>query len=247
MSKKAITIIAGGESYSNLATFDSIEELNKTVRYYKEKFHTKLTKSTLLVLDQLHRYSCVYLGVSFRTKNNIAKSLDISRKTVQRACRVLEDLAIIKQLETKRKSDMRQSSNVIQILPIEEDVQQEQENKVENCPTKKTTPSLTKNIKDIRTEYVDQFEKYASIFFHDHKTISELKKIAIIHSRINSICEKTAKSLSLECLKVLIAKLKSKPISNVCGYFNGVCRKRMRSARIKHLWEECWNTLNPIN
>ncbi|BCB03498.1 helix-turn-helix domain-containing protein [Bacillus sp. KH172YL63] len=240
MSKKAITIIAGEESYSNLTTFDCIEDLNKTVRYYKEQFQTKLTKSAVLVLDQLHRYSCVYLGVSFRTKNNIAKSLDISRKTVQRACRVLEDLGIIKQLETKRKSDMRQSSNVIQILPIEEDVQQEQKNTAENCPTKKTTPSLTQKIKDIRIEYVDQFEKYASIFFHDSKTIRELKKISIVHSRINSICENTAKSLSLECLKVLIAKIKSKPISNPRGYFHGICKRRMKTAHIRQLWDEYW-------
>jgi DNA-binding transcriptional regulator YhcF (GntR family) len=242
MSKNAITIIASEESYKNLATFDSIEELNKTVREYKEKFHSKLTKSTLLVLDQLHRYSCVYLGVSFRTKNNIAKSLDISRKTVQRACRLLEDLGIIKQFETKRKSDMRQSSNAIQIIPQEEDVQQDSDNEVKKCPTKKTTSqSLIQNNKDIRIDHVDQFEKYASIFFHDVNTIRELKKISIIHTRINSIQGNHAKSLSLECLKVLIAKLKSKPISRVCGFFNGICRKRMRSVKIKQLWDECWS------
>jgi DNA-binding transcriptional regulator YhcF (GntR family) len=249
MSKTAITIIAGEESYSNLSTFDSLEELNKTVRYYKEQFYSKLTKSTLLVLDQLHRYSCVYLGVSFRTKNNIAKSLEISRKTVQRACRLLEDLGIIKQLETKRKSDMRQSSNVIQILPQKEDVQQE-------CPTKKTTSTLKQNhIKDIRkdepsdspeelpvSDWVDSsFAKYGMSFFPNTQ-IEELWKIAYIHSKILKLDSRTLIEQANHAIKQLVRKMKGKGrVESVNGYFNGICKRRFKSVQIINLWDECWS------
>ena len=37
MKKQGITIIAGNETYENLATFKTVDELNKTVRAYKEK------------------------------------------------------------------------------------------------------------------------------------------------------------------------------------------------------------------
>lgn len=134
MSKKAITIIASEETYRNLSTFNDIDELNKTVRQYKE-IH-KLNKNTVRVLDLLHRYSAKYKGVSFRTKNNIANELKISRRTVIRACQTLESLGIIKQYEMKRNSDMQQTSNAIVIQPI---VTQEEPTIRENCHSKKTT------------------------------------------------------------------------------------------------------------
>src|SRR5690606_39998209 len=102
MAKQAITVIASKETFKNLSTFTNVKELNKAVRYYKEKFADQFTKSTIAVLDLLHKYSAKYTGVSFQTKNNIAKTLGVSRKTVQRACNVLESLGIIKQDEIKQ-------------------------------------------------------------------------------------------------------------------------------------------------
>jgi hypothetical protein len=260
MSKRAITIIADEESYSNLSTFDSIEELNKTVRFYKEKFRTDVSKSTILVLDQLHRYSCVYLGVSFRTKNNIAKSLDISRKTVQRACRLLEDLGTIKQHETKRKSDMRQSSNVIQILPIEEDVQQDQANLERKCPTRKTTSVLKQNNTNIRTEPVAssnnrcessleskyipnwinvEFYKAAKPYFELDK-IEEMWKISVIHSRINKLQSNHLILASLDSLRVLVRKMKKTLISNPMGFYNGVSLRIQKGIKVRSMFEDFW-------
>ncbi|MCZ0704107.1 HTH domain-containing protein [Natronobacillus azotifigens] len=77
------------------------------------------------VLDTLHRYSAKYQGVSFRTKNNLAIELKISRRTVIRACQKLESLGIIRQHDMKRKSDMKQTSNAIVIQPIQQNVTQE--------------------------------------------------------------------------------------------------------------------------
>lgn len=113
MSKKAITIIANEESYKNLATFTTIEELNKTVRHYRDNFKDQLNKNAIAILDILHRYSAKYTGCSFRAKQNIADDLNISRRTVIRACQLLESLGIIKQYETKRNSDKQQTSNAI--------------------------------------------------------------------------------------------------------------------------------------
>ncbi|MBG9841749.1 cytosolic protein [Bacillus tropicus] len=151
--KQGITIIAGNETYENLATFKTIDELNKTVRAYKEKFADQLNKTQLAVLNKLHNYSSKFFGVSFRTKKNIAEDLNISRRTVIRVCLHLESLGIIKQLEMKRNSDMRQTSNAIVIQPIiveEQVVTQAPIKNEEKCHTNKTTPvSLKQNIKDI--------------------------------------------------------------------------------------------------
>ncbi|OTY36231.1 helix-turn-helix domain-containing protein, partial [Bacillus thuringiensis] len=151
--KKSITIIAGNETYENLATFKTVDELNKTVRAYKEKFVDQLNKTQLAVLNKLHNYSSKFFGVSFRTKKHIAEDLNISRRTVIRVCLHLESLGIIKQLEMKRKSDMRQTSNAIVIQPIiveEQVVTQAPIKNEEKCHTNKTTTkTLKQNIKDI--------------------------------------------------------------------------------------------------
>jgi DNA-binding Lrp family transcriptional regulator len=118
MAKQKIQIIASEETYKNLQTFADISELNEAVRAHKERFKDDLTKSAVKVLDLLHRYSAKYTGVSFLLKNTIAKELEISRRTVIRACQQLESLGIIRQYEMKRKTDMMQTSNAIVIQPI---------------------------------------------------------------------------------------------------------------------------------
>jgi DNA-binding Lrp family transcriptional regulator len=236
MAKKPITIIASEETYKNLSTFQSIEELNKTVRQYKENFKTKLSKSTVAVLDQLHRYSAKYIGVSFRTKNHIAEGLDISRKTVQRACKVLEDLGIIKQLEMKRKSDMRQTSNAIIILPIVNDVQQDIPKIKEECPTIKTTPVLKQNIIKERNEPLSadfvsnkvpkQFSNYVQYFYNNRHTVEELFSVVSIQTRyFYHYSEYDRVSLGLEAFKQMIRNIKlGKKIKNVFGYYFGIVK-----------------------
>lgn len=201
--KKNITIIAGNETYENLATFKTVDELNKTVRAYKEKFVDLLNKTQLAVLNKLHNYSSKFFGVSFRTKKHIAEDLNISRRTVIRVCLHLESLGIIKQLEMKRKSDMRQTSNAIVIQPIiveEQVVTQAPIKNEEKCHTNKTTTkTLKQNIKDINkrnsnensniseenikdANFVahwvpERFVSLVSSFYSESKTIQELWKV----------------------------------------------------------------------
>lgn len=201
--KQGITIIAGNETYENLATFKTVDELNKTVRAYKEKFVDQLNKTQLAVLNKLHNYSSKFFGVSFRTKKHIAEDLNISRRTVIRVCLHLESLGIIKQLEMKRKSDMRQTSNAIVIQPIiveEQVVTQAPIKNEEKCHTNKTTTkTLKQNIKDINkrnsnennttpeenikeADFVahwvpERFVSLVSSFYSESKTIQELWKV----------------------------------------------------------------------
>ncbi|UQD53886.1 helix-turn-helix domain-containing protein (plasmid) [Bacillus methanolicus] len=116
--KRAIEIIASEETFANLATFETIEQLNETVRAYKRQFADQLNKTELAVLDVLHRYSAKYTGVSFLRKSKIGELIGKSRRTIIRVCKRLEALGIIRQYEMKRPSDMQQTSNAIVIQPV---------------------------------------------------------------------------------------------------------------------------------
>lgn len=116
--KRGIALIASEETFINLQTFNTVEQLNQAVRDYKDIYEFDLGKNDIRVLDLLKMYSCKYKGVSFLSKSSIADKLELSRRTIIRICQKFESLGIIKQLEMKRKSNMNQTSNAIIIQPI---------------------------------------------------------------------------------------------------------------------------------
>ncbi|OPD57581.1 cytosolic protein [Bacillus anthracis] len=204
--KNRIDVIANEESFHNLSSFKDVEELNKTVRAYRDIIRmsikrTDVQSKLITLLEILKRHSCKYVGVSFLCKNRIAEKMEVSYKTVQRLMKKLVDLDMIKQIAMKRKKDMLQTSNAIIINPIVEEVS----NKVDaerpkKCPTIKTKPvSLKQNIKDINirnsnensntpeenikeANFVahwvpERFVSLVSSFYNESKTIQELWKV----------------------------------------------------------------------
>lgn len=113
------TLLNTVDTYLSLQPFKDVEELNNNTIEIREMYNDQLTPSTKQVLDVLHRYSCKYPGVSYRSKTKMADELGISRKTVTRACKQLEDLGIIKQYELKRHNgDKRRSADAIVFMPV---------------------------------------------------------------------------------------------------------------------------------
>ncbi|WP_410985915.1 helix-turn-helix domain-containing protein [Bacillus paranthracis] len=206
MEKKRIDVIATKESFHNLSSFKDVEELNKTVRTYRDTIRmsikrTDVQSKLITLLEILKRHSCKYVGVSFLCKNRIAEKMEISYKTVQRLMKKLVDLEMIKQIAMKRTKDMLQTSNAIIIQPVVEEVSNKVDTKSPTkCPTIKTTPiSLKQNIKDINKrnsnensntpeENIEQadfvahwvpkrFVSLVSSFYSESKTIQELWKV----------------------------------------------------------------------
>ncbi|MGH0787829.1 helix-turn-helix domain-containing protein [Bacillus cereus] len=206
MEKKCIDVIASEESFRNLSPFIELEELNKTIRTYRDIIRMSIkrtdVKSKLIaLLEILKRYSCKYVGVSFLCKNSIAHMMEVSYKTVQRLMKKLVDLDMIKQVAMKRTKDMLQTSNAIIIQPIVEEASDKVDTKSPTkCPTIKTKPvSLKQNIKDInkrnsnensntpeenmeQADFVAHWvpERFISLvrsFYSESKTIQELWKV----------------------------------------------------------------------
>ncbi|MED3484937.1 helix-turn-helix domain-containing protein [Bacillus toyonensis] len=206
MEKKRIDVIASKESFLNLSPFIELEELNTTIRAYRDTIRMSIKRSDvqsklITLLEILKRHSCKYVGVSFLCKNRIAGKMEVSYKTVQRLMKKLVDLNIIKQVAMKRTKDMLQTSNAIIIQPIVKEVSHKVDTKSPTkCPTIKTTPvSLKQNIKDInkrnsnensntpeenieQADFVahwvpERFVSLTSSFYNEYKTIQELWKV----------------------------------------------------------------------
>ncbi|MEB8690398.1 helix-turn-helix domain-containing protein [Bacillus cereus] len=206
MEKRCIDVIASEEAFRNLSPFIELEELNKTIRTYRDNIRmsikrTDVQSKLITLLEILKRHSCKYVGVSFLCKNSIADIMEVSYKTVQRLMKKLVDLEMIKQVAMKRKKDMLQTSNAIIIQPIVEEVSDKVDTKSPTkCPTIKTKPIFLKqNIKDINKrnsnehsntleENIEQAdfvahwvpERFVSLvnsFYSESKIIQELWKV----------------------------------------------------------------------
>ncbi|HDR6286461.1 TPA: helix-turn-helix domain-containing protein [Bacillus cereus] len=206
MERKRIDVIATKESFHNLSSFKDVEELNKTIRTYRDNIRmsikrTDVQSKLITLLEILKCHSCKYVGVSFLCKNSIANMMEVSYKTVQRLMKKLVDLEMIKQVAMKRKKDMLQTSNAIIIQPIVEEMSDKVDTKSPSkCPTIKTKPiSLKQNIKDKnkrnsnensntpeknieQADFVahwvpERFVSLVSSFYSESKTIQELWKV----------------------------------------------------------------------
>lgn len=151
MAKEAIILIAEEETYKNLVTFSELEDMNETVRTYKDVIKKEvkrkdLQKNLLRLLDLLKRHSCKYLGVSFLSKNSLADKLEVSYKTIQRLMIRLSDMGFVKEYAMKRRSNMYQTSNAVIIQPFKKDESYKEVVKTEEkCPSKTTTKNLKTN------------------------------------------------------------------------------------------------------
>lgn len=152
------------ETYMQLQPFKSVEQLNKNTVSIRERYADQLTLSTKKVLDVLHRYAVKYPGVCYLSKNKIAEMVEVSRRTVIRACNQLEELGVIVQHELKRRNgDRRQSSNAIVFNTIKEEVKADEINNVTpECHTQDTLAKTPKSNNTLDTGKAD-FEKKESV------------------------------------------------------------------------------------
>ena len=142
------------DTYKMLQPFESIEQLNANTSVIREQYKLELTPAARQVLDVLHRYASKFYGVCYMAKSEIARMVGVSKRTVIRACQLLEALGCIAQYETKRvNGDKRQSTNAIVFLTqleaksafVEEEVGQAENTSVTPDVTPDVTPKTLQN------------------------------------------------------------------------------------------------------
>ncbi|MEK5390236.1 winged helix-turn-helix transcriptional regulator [Margalitia sp. FSL K6-0131] len=259
--KKHITVIANADSFHNLSTFKDIEDMNKTVRNYREVIKSTVSRSDvqsrlIALLELLKRHSCKQIGVSYMSKNTIAEKLELSYKTVQRLMKKLEELGMIRQIPMKRKKDMLQTANAIQIIPAKNDVSDKiPPKKSEKCPTIKTTSGYLKQNNNNKRKSVsfshanfvahwvpESFAKLTSYYYQKAETIQEFWKVVKQNNAIVNHVDGSRAFTDLQLItigkrafKELVMKIKAgKRVKNVYGYFNGIVNNLMDKLFFDH-------------
>ena len=106
------------ETIKHYQSFTSIHEMDQHVRGFLYKFKSSLSDGAMKVLHFLWNYSVKVVGVSFAKYDTIATGVGLSRRTVIRAVKALEELSFIKKIPTARMNG-KQGVNLLVIQPFE--------------------------------------------------------------------------------------------------------------------------------
>jgi len=238
--KKNIEIIAGETAYASLTSFETVEQLNQTVRQYKDMINAMelrqdLKRNLLTVMEYLKRHSCKFFGVSFKGKRKIAADLEMSDKTITRLCKRLEVLGFIKQYAMKRSNDMQQTSNAIVIQPA----------KTENVRQKAVKMSDQKNNIFLKqnqllnntysAKSVTFYQRFRSLLENmvgqNQSLTSRLYGVYRAHStalvKHGAFDKQDVENVAMTALQTAVMRTKKKKIRNLAGFYNGVLNKML--------------------
>ncbi|WP_290779068.1 hypothetical protein [Exiguobacterium sp. UBA5002] len=118
MSLKNITHILNSETLASMTTHDSVDDLNATYWAQVTLNGDQLTKLEREVYYRLNQFALRYIGVAYLSANKLATIVGCGRATVFRAFKKLRTLGMIEVHNAKRRSDNRQTSNIVRILPL---------------------------------------------------------------------------------------------------------------------------------
>lgn len=116
--KSAITLILNESTLSSLTNHKDVDAINATYWAQVTANGDVLTKADRNVYFTISKHAVKYPGVAYLSANSIAKMVECSRATVMRAFKKLRTLNMIEILNAKRKSDNRQTANILRMLPV---------------------------------------------------------------------------------------------------------------------------------
>ncbi len=128
------------ETMKQHSLFHTKGQLRETIDNHLKSIHEKLSPSTLRVLDVIRKRamneSQETLGVAYLLIETICKMTKVSRSSVERAIRKLEQLDILKRVTTSRKTGL-QGANIFYFLPLNDGVEMTGLDKPETPETSK--------------------------------------------------------------------------------------------------------------
>ncbi|MCM2982293.1 hypothetical protein M3599_15310 [Niallia circulans] len=254
------------ENFNHLSQFKDIKDFNNNVEQWMIDLKAKFTKSELIALKRLIRFSAKVVGVcNARIGTLTAATFEdgngISRSTFKRMVMKAKEMRILTVHETVRTNGS-QSSNIYVFnrfeLPKEKIMDHHKTNNLSktininnnlrttNDKCEKMKPIIGHK-KELDSNFVSErvpkpFVNLVKYFFNSAKTIEEYWKmveISAFKQKIN-LNSKEILEVALQAFRLLIRKLKLGKIKSEIGFFYGVCIKKFKTLYVKNLFESYW-------
>ena len=252
-------------TFSHLSQFKNITDFNNNIEQWMLDLKYKFTKSELIALKRLIRFSAKVAGVCNAKIGTIVSAthkndgIGISRSTFKRMIIKAKELGLLNIHEAVRKNGST-SSNVYVFnrfceqaeLPKSEKLNQHNKTNNLSKPSKIDNNIRTENesieLKDknldasIVGEHVPtEFVNVVKYFFNNAKQIEEYYKLVIISAKKNKVTENILET-GITAFKLLIRKMKLCNVKNPFGFFYGILNKKFKALFLKQSFNSFWDS-----
>lgn len=263
--------------FKQLSQFTDLKDFNNQFEQWMVDVKGEFTKSELVALKRLVRFSASITGVCYAKIQTVVaathiNTVGISRSTFKRMLTKAKSLGLLVIHNTFKGG--KQGHSVYVFNRYVSSLSAADEPPVEEKLNRHKTINLSKtsNIKNnkLRIMFVEsnnqlpdqsikqtvkepinifpswvcpEFNRIANFYFQSQSDITEMYRIALIHSRINTLPSQTTSELAVKALRSLVYKIKhhTKKVRSVRGYFNGICRVLFKQQQLSNLFDDVWN------
>ncbi|UAL53500.1 hypothetical protein [Metabacillus dongyingensis] len=255
-------------NYKELSNFRDINDFNNHFEQWMLDVKKQFTKSELVALKRLIRFSAKVAGVCNAKIGTITKAtheldgLGISRSTFKRMVSKAKDLGLLTVHETVRKNGSK-SSNVyvfnrfqVSSIPASEPSNVEKLNQPQTDNLLQTTKQ---DIKDIRKDELilsqkeelnldatftsekvpAAFTDFVKCFYNDAKVIEEYYKLVTISARKHKVIEGIT-DIAIKAFKALVRKVKFSTVTSTYGLYWGILNKKFKAVHLKEMFNTWW-------
>jgi hypothetical protein len=238
------------EQFKHLSQFRDLKDFNNNIEQWMIDLKSKFTKSELIALKRLIRFSAKIPGVCNAKIQTLVSACheagqEISRSTFERMLRKAKRFGLVQVINTFKKNG-KQSHNVYvfqryQIVSDSSiiDVPKQEIIDVPNKETSNLSKTSNQNNINKRTEALDgsfassrvpkEFCDLVKCFMNDFKVIEEFWKVIQIQTYYLSYYSQQDKlNLAIDSFKQLVRNIKQgRKVRNIFGYFFGIVKNKL--------------------
>jgi hypothetical protein len=252
------------ESFKHLSQFKDIKDFNNNIEQWMIDMKSKFTKSELIALKRLIRFSAKVAGIcNAKIGTLVAATHDnngvgISRSTFKRMIVKAKELGLLMVNDAVRKNGSK-SSNIyvfnrfcVQAEPSETGKMNRPQtnhpsktnNKINNKRNTGASCNESEN-KVLDASFVSErvpaeFTNLVKCFFDDAKEIEEYWKLVSISAYKNKVTDNIVDT-AIQSFKVLVRKIKLSTVTNIYGFFYGILNKKFKAIQVKEMFNSWWN------
>lgn len=240
------------------ANFDNIDSLNSAVRQHLYNHKHELTPSSITVLKLLARHAAKYKGVAFLKINTIAELTDLSRSTVIRALKLLDETGIVLKRHVIRPKSGGNGANIYVIQKYRKqsetpqvEPREETETVTETSPeTEKTDTETSISLKQeifsnlrMPTQSLTPYQRFKRLiecYQSDKKVVYKIYGIFLAQIKYLRNCYDFDELLGVGLLavKTTFNSVKKKRVKSLTGYYSGTLSNLLTNLYYAYLTEE---------
>jgi hypothetical protein len=251
-------------TFSHLSQFKNVKDFNNNMEQWMLDLKSKFTKSELIALKRLVRFSAKVAGVcnakiaTIVSATHSNDAVGISRSTFKRMIIKAKELGLLLVHESVRKNGSK-SSNVYvfnrfcgQSEPsTSEKLNQPKTNNLSKTSIQdnilRKTHANKKNSEKFDASFVKEsvplkFTNFVKYFFNDAEVIENFWRLTLISAWKNNVTNNLVET-AIYSIKILVRRFKLNKVKNINGFYFGILQRKFKALFLIEKFNDCWDSI----